>query len=246
MKTTPRLPSTRIFWPVLIFRVPSTQRRIRCPICPHAGSEQHMGSFLHKRHEPHLRIVALAPLRRRTPEDRVTKLLVGDIQGTAVQAHEALTPVPGSPRWFGGNGFTTSSCNCRTASKPSLVRVREIPDFPVALISPSDSAAIGSPPADNTAPHGRKTAYTAQEQSHSRPPRAPADSFDECSPTRCSQDRFHRRQREGLPYHSEIDKIRNEVPLRKFGNNSRHLCSSSDRMAHFITMMILSEQTVLG
>ncbi|OPY62441.1 MAG: hypothetical protein A4E57_03987 [Syntrophorhabdaceae bacterium PtaU1.Bin034] len=84
---------------------PFRQCRFPCPIRSYAGSEQYMCSVLHQRHESHLRIGAFTPFRRRTSEDPIIILLIGNIHSAPVQAHQAPTPVPSPFRRFSGNGL---------------------------------------------------------------------------------------------------------------------------------------------
>ena len=62
----------------------------------HAGAEQHLRSRFDQRDESQLRIGATATARSRTPVLGCVALLVGNIEGAAIHAHQTPLPIPGA------------------------------------------------------------------------------------------------------------------------------------------------------
>src|ERR1019366_4626093 len=64
------------------------QRDFACPVTVHLAAEQHVRTVLHQRYKTDLRIRTGAAARSRARESIFVDLLVGYIEGAAIQAHQ--------------------------------------------------------------------------------------------------------------------------------------------------------------
>ena len=69
-----------------------------CPVTIHLAAEQHVGAVLQQGYKANLRISAGTAAGPRTRESIFVDLLVGHVEGAAIQAHQPPLPVPGAPR----------------------------------------------------------------------------------------------------------------------------------------------------
>lgn len=182
-----------------------------------------MGPILDQCHEADLRVGAAAATAPGPPERQIVRLLVGDIERTAVKADQPPVPVPGPLRRPN-----------RNRRHDRIIQVAQrLPPEPRARLRDARLArhlerhrGINQPlnAFQQTAQHlAIRGLHVERQRDHviDYDMRRQIALPQACLP-RCRQDRPHLRQREGLRDHTKTDVIRYSRAFRKCRNRSCH------------------------